>query len=44
MVAAFDHGYHIPDIARRDDRELLNILEEIEALAAGTTVDYGDDE
>ena len=39
VVAAFDHGYHIPDIARRDDRELLYILEEIEALAAATTGD-----
>ena len=35
VVEAFDAGYHIPDIARRDDRELLNILEEIEALAEG---------
>ena len=40
VVAAFDHGYHIPDIARRDDRELLYILEEIEALARGETVDW----
>ena len=34
VVDAFGAGYHIPDIARRDDRELLNVLEEIEALAA----------
>ena len=40
VVAAFDHGYHIPDIARRDDRELLYILEEIEALARGETIDW----
>ena len=37
VVRAFDAGYHIPDIARRDDRELLNVLEEIEALADGAT-------
>ena len=37
VVRAFDAGYHIPDIARRDDRELLNVLEEIEALADGST-------
>ena len=35
VVAAFDAGYHIADIARKGDRELLNVLEEIEALASG---------
>ena len=35
VVRAFDAGYHISDIARRDDRELLDVLEEIEALADG---------
>ena len=35
VVAAFEAGYHIPDIARKGDRELLNVLEEIEALATG---------
>lgn len=38
VVAAFDAGYHIPDIARKGDRELLNVLEEIEALAKGETL------
>ena len=37
VVAAFDAGYHIPDIARKGDRELLNVLEEIEALARVST-------
>ena len=27
-------GYHIPDVADKDDRHLLNVLEAIEALAA----------
>ena len=34
VVSAFAAGYHIPDVARRDDRELLNALAEIEELAA----------
>ena len=38
VVAAFEAGYHIPDIARKGDRELLNVLEEIEALARGETL------
>ena len=33
VVDDFEHGYHISDVARPDDRELLEVLAEIEALA-----------
>lgn len=41
VIHAFDAGYHIPDVARTGDRELLNVLEEIEALAEGREVVRG---
>ena len=42
VILSFDAGYHIPDIARTGDRELLNVLEEIEALANGRGAVHGD--